>query len=255
MSELESYYYDNQLRKYIVQFAAIFAGMQVSIGENDDGSPRLISVPIKNASKDRVVASVISENTQNKLVRLPIMAFTLANIAMAPERYKGIGVTRRNSFVPTGGVVPDDIKVVHQRQPVPYTAMFELGIWASNQDQHYQMIEQIMSLFNPMVTIQKSDDIFDFTRMTSVELKDVRLEENVPAGAERRIIQTTMSFDTTIHLTIPSIVNTNFIKEIYLRIGALNDSGITDSYAILADLDAQGIEYDKIFDADDHEKL
>jgi len=247
---LDSYYYDEQLRSYIVQFAAIFAGMQVMVGWNEDNEPELIKVPIKNASMDRVVGHIKGENTQNKPLRLPIMSFHLTGIEMAPERRKGIGQTKRNTYMPTGGVFPDDLKVIYQRQPVPYTAQFELGIWASNQYQHQQIIEQILTLFDPLIQLQTTDEVFDTTRLTSVELVDVRLDENVPQGTDRRLIQTRMGFIVPIYLSTAIDARSNYVKDIFLRIGAIG-SDVSSSYDIISDLDSQDIEYEKVFSLDD----
>lgn len=247
---LDSFYYDEQLRNYAVQFAAVFAGIQVMIGWTDDKEPRLIHVPIKSASMDRVVAHIKAAHTQNKVNRLPLMSFRMVGIDQAPERRKGIGQTKRNSYMPTGGVFPDDIKVVEQRQPVPYIAQFELAIWASNTDQHNQIVEQILTLFDPLVQIQTSDEVFDTTRLTTIELVDVRYDENVPAGGDRRLIRTRMGFTVPIYLRIPVNVHDKFVKDILIRIGAIG-SDTNNSYDIIADLDAQGEEYEKVFSLDD----
>lgn len=249
-SILDDYHYDAQLRRYIVQFAAIFAGMKVEVGKREDVEPHLIHVPVKNASMDRVVGHIKSENTQNKPIRLPIISFQLVNVDQAPELRKGIGVERRNSYMPTGGVFPDDITVVEQRQPVPYRAVFELAVWASNQDQHYQIMEQIFTLFDPLLQIQISDDIFDWTKLTSVELTDIRFDENMPMGGDRRIIQSRLGFVVPIYLSIPSKVHNKYVKDIYLRIGAVG-SDVETSYDIIADLDSQGETYEKVFSLDD----
>ncbi len=247
---LDSYYYDEQFRNYIVQFAAIFAGMQVMVGWNEDNAPELIKVPIKFASLDRVVGAIKGENTQNKPLRLPIMAFHMTGIEQSPERRKGIGQTKRNTYMPNGGVFPDDLKVIYQRQPVPYTAQFELGIWASNQQQHQQIIEQILTLFDPLIQIQTTDEIFDTTRLTTVELVDVRLDENVPQGPDRRLIQTRMGFLVPVYLSTAVDVRDNYIKDILLRIGAVG-TDVSSSYDIIADLDSQDLEYEKVFSLDD----
>jgi len=249
-SVLDNYHYDAQLRKYIVQFAAIFAGIQVKVGKRDDVEPHLIHVPIKNASMDRVVGHIKSENTQNKPIRLPIMSFQLVNVDQAPELRKGVGVKRRSSHMPTGGLFPDDITVVEQRQPVPYRAVFELAVWASNQDQHYQIMEQILTLFDPLLQIQTSDEIFDWTKLTSVELTDIRFDENMPQASDRRIIQTRLGFVVPVYLSIPAKVHSNYVKDIYLRIGAVGSDTQT-SYDIIADLDSQGETYNKVFSLDD----
>ncbi len=247
---LDNFYYAAQLRAYIVQFAAIFAGMKVEVGKRGDIEPHLISVPIKNASMDRVVGHIKSDNTQNKPVRLPIMSFQLVNVEQAPEKRKGVGVKTRATYMPTGGLFPDDIKVVEQRQPVPYNAIFELAIWASNQNQHYQILEQILTLFDPTLQIQVTDDMFDRTKLTLVEMLDIRFDENVPQGSDRRLIQTRIGFGVPIYLSVPAKVHQQYVKDIFIRIGAVG-SDAQNSYDIIADLDSQGIEYDKIFSMDD----
>lgn len=247
---LDNYHYSAQLRSYIVQFAAVFAGMQVEVGKRDDIEPHLIHIPVKNASMDRVVGHIKGENTQNKPIRLPIMSYQLVNVDPSPELRKGVGVTRRSTYMPTGGLFPDDFKVVEQRQPVPYRAMFELAVWASNQDQHYQIMEQIFTLFDPLLQIQISDDMFDWTKLTSVELTDIRFDENVPQATDRRLIMTKLGFVVPIYLSIPANVHSNYVKDIYLRIGAVSSDAQT-SFDIISDLDAQGIEYEKVFTLDD----
>ncbi len=247
---LDDYYYDEQFRSYIVQFAAVFAGIKVMVGWNENREPTLISVPIKNASVDRVVGHIKGDNTQNKPLRLPLMSFSLSGIDQAADRRKGIGAIKRNTYMPTGGVFPDDLTVIYQRQPVPYIAQFELAIWASNQDQHMQIIEQIMTLFDPLVQIQTTDEIFDTTRLTTIELVDVRLEENLPQGTDRRMIQTKMGFLVPVYLSTPIDVRKNYIKDIYLRIGAIG-ADVSNSFDIISDLDAQGAEYEKVFTTDD----
>ena len=250
MSDFDGYYYNKQLRSYLLQFMAVFAGMQVQVGKRDDTEPHLIPVYIKNASADRVVADIKSENTQNKPIRLPLLSAQLTNIELAPELRKGVGQQRRQTFMPQGEIFPDGINVVQQRMPVPYRAVFDLGIWASNQDQHYQILEQILMLFDPALQIQTSDEVFDWTKITTLELTGIGLEETIPAGADRRIIQTTLNFSVPIYLSVPVDVHERFVKDIYVRLGVVSQVA-NSSEDIVAELDAQGIEYDLNFSLDD----
>jgi hypothetical protein len=250
MPAQREFYYDQQIRRYLVQFMAIFADMQVRVGWNEDKEPRLVPIPIVNASKDRVVAAIKGENTQNLPIRVPTFSVTVTGLSMAPDRRKGVATSRRSSHMPTGGLFPDDIRVVEQRMPVPYDMEVELALWASNQDQHYQMIEQIAMIFDPDLQIQANDELFDWTRLSRVELEDIRFEENVPAGADRRLIQTTMNFTMPIWISVPSEVHQKYVKDIFIRIGAVT-ADLTNSYDIIADLDDQGIEYTQTFGLDD----
>jgi len=250
MSALREFWYDEQLKRYLIQFMAIFADMNVRVGWTDDKEPRLIKVPIFSGSKDRVAAAIKAENTNNKPIRLPLFHATIRSFDLMPERRKGIPTQRRSTIMPTGGLFPDDVKVIEQRMPVPYKLTMELGVWASNKDQQFQIMEQIMMIFNPMLQIQTSDEITDWTKITSVELVGIRPEENLPAGTDRRLLQTTLEFEVPIHISAPAEVHKRYVRDIYLRVGAVSTDA-TNSYDIIGELDAQGIPYELNFSVDD----
>jgi hypothetical protein len=248
---MDTFYYDEQIKKYMTQFMAIFAGMQVQIGKNDTSDEnQLITVPIQYGNKDRVVAHIIGDQTQNKPLRVPMMSAYVNGINMAPESRKGIGQTKRQTYLPRGSVFPDDITTVHQYMPVPYKLTCELAIYASNTDQHFQILEQILMLFDPTVQIQTSDALFDWTKLTTVELENINFDQNYPIGTERRMIVSTLQFIVPVYISAPANLRNDYIKEIFVRIGAVSSDSNT-SYEIIADLDGQGIDYENWFSLDD----
>ena len=137
------FFYDEQIRENILQFMAIFAGLKVQIGKLDDREASLIPVHLTYGAKDRVVAHIIGEGTQNKPLRLPAMSAYMNGIDLAQDRRKGVGVVRRKVFMPSGGQFPTDIETVEQLMPVPYNTNVELSIFTSNRDEHLQILEQI----------------------------------------------------------------------------------------------------------------
>ena len=242
----QAYWYDGQLKRYIIQFMAIFSGLQVKIGRTEGvDKTSLIPVTVHYGNHDRVVASLMADNTQNKPIRLPCMTAYMQSVDLATDLMHGTGIERRRSYVPTGGLLPDDVKVVHQRMPVPYRMGIQLGIYASNTDQHYQMLEQILMLFDPQLLLQSSDAPFDWTRLTTVKLTGISLDQQHPIGTDRRIIQSTLNFEMPVYLGSPVDVRTDFIKIINMRIGALNHLP-TDPADIVAALEAQGIQYSEL---------
>lgn len=246
----DGFYYDQQLKSYVLQFMAIFSGMQVLVGKWNDNPERLISVPIHYGAQDRVVASILANNTQNQPIRLPVMSAYMRNLSLSPGRMAGTGVERRKAYIPVGGLIPDDIEVIHQRRPVPYDLELELALYASNTEQHFQMLEQILPLFDPQLNIQLSDAPFDWTRLTHVELTNIQIDSQYPIGTDRRIIQSTMTFKMPIFIDTPADVRKDFIEKIYLRIGAV-DTDAVDSYEIIAALDDQEIPYELVQDTGD----
>lgn len=262
------YYYDHQLRNYILQFMAIFSGLQVRVGKRDTGQTvdvetcdgpvpepvieddRLISVPIHYGHQDRVVAAILAENVQNKPLRLPTMSAYIRSLDLSRDYNPGIGTERRNSYLPTGGIIPDDIKVVRQRRAYAYEMEVELSMYASNTDQHFQLLEQILMVFDPSLQIQTSDALFDMGKLTTVTLTGITLDTNYPIGTDRRIIQSTLTFSMVVYLQSPATVRQDFIEKIYARIGAVSNTAVTN-YDIIAELDAQGIDYQLLMDIDD----
>ncbi len=239
------FYYNQQLTRYVVQFMAVFTGLQVQIGKSLDSAERLIDVPIHYGHVDRVVASIIAQNTQNTPIRLPTLSAYVSNLKLAEDRMKGTGTERRLAYVPTGGLIPDDIKVIHQRMPVPYNLEMSLYIYVSNTNQHFQILEQILPLFDPQLQIQSSDSPFDWTKLTHVKLTNVELETNFPIGADRRIIQSTLTFELPIWIDTPADIRRDIVEQIYLRIGAINYD-TTSNYDIIAELDQQGYQYNLV---------
>lgn len=247
---MQHFYYNKQVKNYLTQFMAIFAGMRCEIGKRDDEGEQLITVPIHYGNKDRVVAHILGDNTQNKPLRLPIMSANIAGINPAPDLQKGIGQKRRQTHMPRGGLFPDDIQVIHQLMPIPYRMMVDLSIFASNMDQRLQILEQILMLFDPIVQIQTNDAPFDWTKIVSVKLDGINLEDNYPAGTDRRMLVSTLNFEVQIWISAPANVKDDYVKDIKVRIGAVDMAANTPE-EMIANLDAQGIDYEDWFSLDD----
>ena len=241
-----TYYYDTQLKRYILQFMAIFSGLQVQIGKSNNNPSTLIPVDIHYGTQDRVVASIISSNVQTTPLKLPLMSANLSGLNVSEGRMKGTGTERRQAFTPLGGVIPKDTKVIHQLMPVPYDMTLELAIMCSNTDQQFQLLEQILVMFDPQLQIQTTDSEFDWTRLSTVKLTSVGLENNYPIGTDKRIIQNTLTFELPIWIETNSVIKRDFIEQILVRIGMIDYQ--TDNFDIISELDAQGASYQIIND-------
>lgn len=219
---ITSYYYNKQINRYILQFANIFAGLSVRTGKGSDGQITELEVPIVYSSKDRVVASIASGHTENRLHTLPIMSCFLTGIELAPERRKGVNQTDRRSFMPQGGLFPDDASVIYRLMPVPYNFTFDLNIYVSNTDQAWQVVEQLAMLFDPTLELQTSDKPLDWTKISSIELTGLQTEENIPSGTEKRMIIWTLTFTVAAWISAPVDIKQNIIQKIILRYGDLD---------------------------------
>lgn len=223
---IAGFYYDNQLKKYLLQFNAIFQDMQVSVGKNETRDERLIPVPIVVGSMDRVAAAAATGHTQNKHIRLPMMSSNMSSFEIARDRFKGIGIESRDVYVPLGGSLPDDAQVVRQRMAIPYRLTVDLHIYTSNKDQQFQIMEQIMMLFDPSLQIQTSDGHLDPGRITTVELISISSEDNFPPGTESRNSMITFTFTVDAYIQVPATVKQDYVKKVIARVSAVDGGDI-----------------------------
>jgi hypothetical protein len=216
-----------QFRKAIVQTMAVFSGLKVAIGKNDNdtGDINYINVPIKYGSADRVVAAIKAENTQNAAIRVPMLALKVTNIDLAEGERKGTNQKIKTKYLPFGGKMPDDLVIAEMLVPYPYRMVCELAILASNTHQHFQMLEQILMLFDPTLQIQTSDDPLDHTKIKNLKLESIGFDENYPSGTERRLIVTNITIEVIIYLTAPVQFRKDYIKSVVLRMNSISDSG------------------------------
>ena len=255
-SSLNDYYFQAQIEKYLVQFMAIFSGIQVSTGENEFNSEsNLIRIPVVHGSKDRVVAHILADNTPNTPVQLPSIAVDITAIEMATDRMKGQGTTHTHVTFPRGGTFPDDLKTVHKLMPIPYRFGTEINILTSSKFQKYEVLEQIFLLFRPEIQFNTSDDPDDWTALNYVRLNDITLEENYPSGSDPRILSTTINFQFVAWMSAPALIRENIVQKIKARITTLEKTGLS-TIAELKESAASregGVEdeYSTIFDVKD----
>ena len=86
---MAQFWYDQQIRRYLLQFVRIFNGFQVQSGQKDAGgtaSQVYRTVPMRYADMSRMVAHVLRGNTENALNSTPFMTCHVANLNVARER-------------------------------------------------------------------------------------------------------------------------------------------------------------------------
>jgi hypothetical protein len=218
---IRQYYYNKQLKQYIVMFANLFVGLKVQAGKDECGCEQFIDVPIVYGSMDRVVASIGARNTQNQQFGLPIMSCYMQSLELAPDRMKGVNQVDKRTVLEQGGIYPTDLKAIRRVMPIPYDLTFELAIYASNTDQLLQILEQVLILFDYDLQVQRNDSPYDWTKITSVYLEGINNEENYPLGTDRRVINWTLTFRMPAWLSPPAEVREKLIQSIAIRFGDL----------------------------------
>jgi hypothetical protein len=114
--------------------------------------------------------------------------------------------------------------------PVPYKLTINLDIWTSNTSQKLQLLEQVLTMFNPSLEIQSTDNYIDWTSLSVVFLEQVTWSSRtIPVGTDNPIDIATLRFSLPIYISPPAKVLKlgvieRVIASIYDAQGDLNDA-------------------------------
>lgn len=244
---LQQFFYDQQIRRFIIQFIRMVSNFQVEYGKDRNGVVALQRVPVIYGDSSRQVASIIKEGSENVLNSVPVMAAYVASMKYDRERVQNPTFTgkmqiRERAYDPmTGmyGTQQGDTLTVERLMPVPYSLTLKLDIWTSNTEQKLQLLEQICTLFNPALEIQNTDNYIDWTSLSYVLLTDISWSSRtVPVGTENPIDIATLTFELPIWISAPALIKKmgviqKIIASIYDANGDIN-SAIYDEANLLS---------------------
>jgi hypothetical protein len=213
---LQQYFYDQQIRRFIVQFIRAVSNFQVEFGKDRNGAISLQRVPVIYGDSSRQVASILKQGSENYLNTVPAMAVYINGLTYDRERVQNPTFTskmqlRERHYDPYTGdysTQQGDTLTVERLMPVPYTLSLKLDIWTSNTEQKLQLVEQISSLFNPALEIQSTDNYIDWTSLSYVLLTDILWTNRaIPAGTDANPVDVaTLTFSLPIWISSPSLV-------------------------------------------------
>jgi hypothetical protein len=213
--KLQSFFYDAQIRRFLLQFTRIFSNFQVEYGRTDSNEAALIRVPVRYGDWSRQAQTVSQDNSASNMPSAPVMTFYITALqydrpriqdpyfvskSQVRQRYYD---TNTNTYETTQG----NAFSIERLMPVPYRMTINLDIWTSNTNQKWQLVEQITPLFNPSLEIQSTDNYLDWTSLSVVELEDLNYSSRtIPQGTENSIDIATMRFSLPIWISSPARV-------------------------------------------------
>jgi hypothetical protein len=224
------YFYDAQLRRYLLQFMRIFSGFQVAEGVRN-GTTHYNKVPVRYADMQRMVAHILTKGSENMVNSTPFLACNVTSLLVARDRTQDpmlvskVQVAERQFDTGSASYgsekFPGNLYTTDRYMPVPYNLTMNVDVWSGNTDQKLQLLEQILILFNPSIQLQQGDNPLDWTSLYEVELTDIQWSNrSVPAGVDETIDVATLTFILPIWLSPPAkvkrqkIINT-IITNIY----------------------------------------
>ena len=72
---MAKYFYDQQIRRFLVQFARIFSDWNVTKGKDPAGNDIIVRVPIQYGDSSRMASSVIADNSASSLPSAPLITY------------------------------------------------------------------------------------------------------------------------------------------------------------------------------------
>ena len=173
---MAQFFYDNQIRRFLIQFAKIFSYWEVTKGKDPAGNEILVRVPIMYGDSSRQASVIIANNSGSNLPSAPLITYYISGLEYDQKRTQDptyvdrINVRQRTFNTETGQYesVQGQAFTVERLMPVPYTLRITVDFWTTNYQQKLELIEQLGTLFNPSMEIQSTDNFIDWTSLSVV---------------------------------------------------------------------------------------
>ena len=230
------FFYDKQFRRLIQQFIKMFSDFEIEIDRTDN---TYRTVPVRYGDSSRMAAHILRQNSENVINSTPFMSCWVQSVDLLPEARKDpYGTSKVQVFEkklnPATNTYDNEVGDTYQIErmmPVPYNLTMQVDLWTSNSEQKFQLLEQILTLYNPSINLVSSSNPFDWTRLTYVELTGLQWSNrSIPTGVEDTIDIASMTFTMPIHLSVASKVSKQTLIHTILSniMLAKNDSEMAD---------------------------
>lgn len=232
VDDLYPYFNQNQFERFIGQFMRVFSKFQVQDGVDRGSGYLLKKVPVVYGNMSRIVASIMNKRDFFTNERFPMMAVHLNRIELDRENKKSHFHKDAISMRRFGENNTPNSSVERIIGPA-YVLGVDLSIYASSNTEMFSLLEQILLIFNPRVTIQTDNSVFNHDYITEISLESVSDEINYPLGTERGIRTITLGFTVPVRLRYPINPDGPIIEQIISTIKEDSEDGVTLTQEII----------------------
>ncbi len=209
----DSTFYHSHIRKAIIAFGTIFNDINIERKNSSGAIAQAIRVPLAYSTKQKFltrIARVTDTSTRGEVaLTLPRMGFEIIGLNYDPARKTQ--VINKSKAVGTG----DDTDTVRFAfNSTPYNMTLGLYIFAKNQDDGLQCLEQIIPYFNPdfNVTINDLPEL-GIKRDIKITLDNVGYEDEYEGEfANRLSVVWTLNFTMRLNF-YSNVANADVIKK------------------------------------------
>ena len=204
-----TYFYHSHIRKTVAVFGTLFNNINVQRKDANGTSVNNVKVPLSYGPKQKFLARLFEEpdlNAPEVAIRLPRMSFEITGM----QYDTSIKLNKMNTIAQPNIHGQSTI-----RNPVPYIISFQLSIYAKNQDDALQVVEQIIPYFNPeyVVTIKEIPSL-NVSRDIPIVLQSVNYSDDYEGDfTSRRVLIYSLDFSMKTFFYGPITQNQGVIKD------------------------------------------
>ena len=223
-----THFYHQKVRKCVAIFGALFNNLYVVRKVSSGASISQIKVPLSYAPKEKFLERIREnpdlDNDTKVAIKLPRMSFEITSLAYDATRQ----LTKVSNFAALGTANTNRQKFY---SPVPYTINFQLNIFAKNQDDALQIVEQILPTFNPQYSLTIKPFATEFPTFKEdipIIIQSVSFADDFEGAMEqRRTIVYTLDFEMKV--CFYGAINTgNIIRKSITNVFDM-EAGLSDS--------------------------
>lgn len=209
---MAQYFYDEQIKRFLIQFARIFSNWNVSFGNDANGNPIIHRVPVMYGDSSRQAAAIIANNSSSNLPSAPLITYYISGFEYDQSRTQDpyfvdkLSVRQRsyNTETDEWETTQGNAFNVERIMPVPYTLRITVDFWTTNYKQKLELIEQLGVLFNPSMELQSTDNFIDWTSLSTVYQDGLTFTtRQIPQGNNNQIDIMSWKFYMPIWISSP----------------------------------------------------
>jgi hypothetical protein len=203
------YFYHSHIRKTVSVFGTLFNNITVQRKDANGNAIQNVKVPLSYGPKQKFLTRLFEEpdlNAPEVAIRLPRMSFELTGMTYDTT----VKLNKMNTLAKPNPFGQNTI-----RNPVPYIMNFQLSVYAKNQDDALQIVEQIIPYFNPeyVVTLKEIPSL-NISRDIPIVLQSVNYTDDYEGDfTSRRVLIYTLDFSMKTFFYGPITQNQGVIKD------------------------------------------
>ena len=212
---MAAYFYDEQIKRFLIQFARIFSNWEVTAGFDPNNNPIIKRVPIMYGDASRQASTIIANNSASNMPSSPLITYYITGLeydqrrTQEPYYIDKMNVRQRtfNTDTQEFETTQGNAYTVERLMPVPYTLRITVDFWTTNYKQKLELLEQLGTLFNPSMELQSTDNFIDWTSLSVVYQDGITFtSRSIPMGTNNPIDILSWKFYMPIWLSAPAKV-------------------------------------------------